>query len=232
MEIITSRTNHSVYPFPQAGLLPGLPGEVRGVPVRQPQAAAGGGAVGPDRHSGAVYTEGGTAALVRPRPVVRVTESVMRSVSPMETPQGVYSPPDFHRPAGASGARDGICCWTGSRIRAMWVLFSALPTPLAGRCCCCRDARTSTTPRPAGRHGGPVPPGQPCLPLWSRAAELVKGAGLPLYATALMEDTADVRDVDLSATPWSSARGRGISKEALALCGRTVKIPMRDTQNP
>ena len=63
-----------------------------------------------------------------------------------------------------------------------------------------------------------------------RAAELVRAAGLPLYATALMEDTADVRDVDLAhCAVVIGSEGRGISKEALALCGRTVKIPMNDT---
>ena len=63
-----------------------------------------------------------------------------------------------------------------------------------------------------------------------RAAELVRAAGLPLYATALSENTADVRDVDLSrCAVVIGSEGRGISPEALALCDKTLKIPMNST---
>ena len=62
------------------------------------------------------------------------------------------------------------------------------------------------------------------------AAALVRSAGLPLYAAALRQDTADVRQVDLRrCAVIIGSEGRGVSPAALALCGGTVKIPMRDT---
>ena len=54
-------------------------------------------------------------------------------------------------------------------------------------------------------------------------------AGLPLYATALRADTEDVRRADLSrCAVVIGSEGRGVSPETLALCGKTLKIPMRD----
>ena len=53
-------------------------------------------------------------------------------------------------------------------------------------------------------------------------------ASVPLYAAALREDTEDVRDVPLDqAAVIIGSEGRGVSDEALALCQKTVKIPMR-----
>ena len=52
---------------------------------------------------------------------------------------------------------------------------------------------------------------------------------IPLYAAALREDTADVRDVSLDrAAVVIGSEGRGVSQEALERCWKTVKIPMRD----
>ena len=59
------------------------------------------------------------------------------------------------------------------------------------------------------------------------AARLLRAAGLPLYATALREDTVDIRQADLCrCAVVIGSEGRGISREALALCDRTLKIPM------
>ncbi len=61
------------------------------------------------------------------------------------------------------------------------------------------------------------------------AAERLAQAGVPLYAAALREDTADVRDVPLDrAAVVIGSEGRGVSQEALKRCWKTVKIPMRD----
>ena len=69
------------------------------------------------------------------------------------------------------------------------------------------------------------------LPVWQTGlAELERfcaRAGLPLYATALREDTEDVRSVDLKhAAVVIGSEGRGVSAEMLALCQKTLKIPM------
>lgn len=57
---------------------------------------------------------------------------------------------------------------------------------------------------------------------------LLKASGIPLYATALREDTVDVRDVDLSSCAVViGSEGRGISEEMLDKSEKTIKIPMR-----
>ena len=61
-----------------------------------------------------------------------------------------------------------------------------------------------------------------------QAAERLARAGVPLYAAALREDTADVRDLRLDrAAVVVGSEGRGVSRRALELCRETVKIPMR-----
>ncbi len=71
------------------------------------------------------------------------------------------------------------------------------------------------------------------LPLYegtlSETAGKLSEAGIPLYAAALREDTSDVRAISLEkAAVIIGSEGRGVSREALALCERTVKIPMSD----
>ena len=161
----------------------------------------------------------------------QVPESVMRSVSPMETPQGVVfscamastDPPERLEP-GRYLLLDGVQDPgnVGTILRTADA-FGWTVLLLPG----CADLYNPKTLR-AGMGVQFRRPAYACS--LERAAELVRAAGLPLYATALMEDTADVRDVDLAhCAVVIGSEGRGISKEALALCGRTVKIPMNDT---
>ena len=59
-------------------------------------------------------------------------------------------------------------------------------------------------------------------------AALLEGAGLPLYATALLEDTVDIKTADLSRSAVViGSEGRGVSRELLELSQKTLKIPMR-----
>jgi len=61
------------------------------------------------------------------------------------------------------------------------------------------------------------------------AAALLERSGLPLYATALREDTLDAREVDLRRSAVIiGSEGRGVSRRALELCRATVKIPMTE----
>lgn len=61
------------------------------------------------------------------------------------------------------------------------------------------------------------------------ASEKLSAAGIPLYATALREDTVDARSISLAnAAVIIGSEGRGVSDLALKLCKKTVKIPMRD----
>ena len=71
------------------------------------------------------------------------------------------------------------------------------------------------------------------LPVWeaplTEAASRLREKGIPLYATALREDTLDVRRADLRrAAVIVGSEGRGVSPLALELCEQTLKIPMRE----
>ena len=70
------------------------------------------------------------------------------------------------------------------------------------------------------------------LPVWEDTPEALRRrmdkAGIPLWATALREDTADVRAAALNPSAVViGSEGRGISDEVLALCAGTLKIPLR-----
>ena len=71
------------------------------------------------------------------------------------------------------------------------------------------------------------------LPLWEGSLEgltaLLDKEGIPLYATALREDTADIRDMDLSrAAVVIGSEGKGVSDAVLDASVRTIKIPMTE----
>lgn len=163
--------------------------------------------------------------------LVEVTESVMRSVSPMETPQGVVFScrlGDRRPPAALEPGRylllDGVQDPgnVGTILRTAdafgWTAF-LLPG--------CADLYNPKTVRSAMGVHFRRPVFQASL---EEAAALMRSAGLPLYAAALRQDTADVRQVDLRrCAVIIGSEGRGVSPAALALCGGTVKIPMRDT---
>ena len=56
---------------------------------------------------------------------------------------------------------------------------------------------------------------------------LLQKCGLPLYGTALRNDTVSLRDADLSrAAVAIGSEGRGLSAELLSKCEKTIKIPM------
>jgi len=60
-------------------------------------------------------------------------------------------------------------------------------------------------------------------------AALLERSRLPLYATALREDTLDAREVDLRRSAVIiGSEGRGVSQRALELCRATIKIPMTE----
>lgn len=160
---------------------------------------------------------------------VEVPPDVMRSVSPMESPQGVLflaripsvTPPE-RLPVGRCLALEGVqdpgnvgtILRTADAFQADGLLL------LPG----CADPYSPKTVRAS--MGAVFR-----LPVWScslgELAALAADAGLPLVGAALREDTADARDVDLRrAVMLVGSEGRGLSPEALAACTRTVRIPM------
>ena len=155
--------------------------------------------------------------------LTEMTESVMRAVSPME-----HRPPERLMPDACGRQRyvllDGVQDPgnVGTILRAAdafgWTVF-LLPG--------CAGVDNPKTVRAAmGVHFRKVIY-QASL---EEAVRLVRAAELPLYAAALAEDTADLRTVDLTrCAVVIGSEGRGVSSAALALCDRTVKIPMSKT---
>ena len=71
------------------------------------------------------------------------------------------------------------------------------------------------------------------LPVYEIQAEELPGlmvdSGLPLYATALREDTVDIKAVKLHrCAVIIGSEGRGVSEKLLQVSTRTVRIPMRE----
>ena len=58
---------------------------------------------------------------------------------------------------------------------------------------------------------------------------LLKKSGIPLYGAALREDTLDACAVDYNRCAIAiGSEGRGLTEGVLALCDRTIKIPMSE----
>jgi len=159
---------------------------------------------------------------------VRVSEAVMRSVSPMETPQGVVfscAVPDHGPPERLRGGRylvlDGV--QDPGNVGTILRTADAFKTEailLPG----CADLYNPKTVRAGmGVHFR----SRICRCTLSELTDLLRAAGLPLYGAALREDTADVREVDLRHCAMAvGSEGRGLSREVLSSCDRTVRIPM------
>ena len=68
-------------------------------------------------------------------------------------------------------------------------------------------------------------------PVWCLTAEALPGllmrSGLPLYGTALRQDTEDVRTAALDRCAIViGSEGQGIRDTVLTMCQKTLKIPM------
>lgn len=162
---------------------------------------------------------------------VRVPGEVLAAASAVETPQGVLAvcrAPGLLPPETLNGRRylilDGV--QDPGNLGTIWRTADAFGADGLFLVNGCADPFSPKTVR--ATMGAAFR-----LPVWEtdldRAASLLEQAGLPVYATALREDTADVRELDLSrCAVVIGSEGRGISPEALALCRRTVKIPMTE----
>ena len=163
--------------------------------------------------------------------VAEVTEQVMKSVSPMEAPQGVVFScrmRDNTAPKTLEGSRylvlDGVQDPgnVGTMLRTADAFDCEGLFLLPG----CADVYNPKTVRAAMGV------------LFRRniyrcdletLSELLKAAGIPLYGAALRDDTADVREIDLKkAAVAVGSEGRGLSEAVLGRCDKTVKIPMSE----
>ena len=163
--------------------------------------------------------------------VVQVPEDVMESVSPMKAPQGALflcRMPEQEVPDKLDGQRylvlDGV--QDPGNVGTIWRTADALGADGLLLVDGCADPWNHKTVR--ATMGA-------CfrLPVYEIKRQdlpaLLERSGLPLYATALREDTIDLRDANLSrCAVVIGSEGRGVSEEILSMSEKTLKIPMRD----
>ena len=162
---------------------------------------------------------------------VEVPEDVMASISPMKSPQGALftvALPSGEVPATLPGSRymvlDGVQDPgnVGTILRTLDAFgFDGLLL-LEG----CADPWSVKTVRSS--MGAVFR-----RPVWCMKAENLPGllarSGLPLYGTALRQDTEDVRAVSLDCCAVViGSEGQGIRDTVLDMCQKTLKIPMTD----
>lgn len=161
--------------------------------------------------------------------VVEVPEDVMRSVSPMEAPQGALflaRLPALAAPERLAGKRylalEGVQDPgnVGTILRTADAFGADGLFLLPG----CADLYNPKTVRSS--MGAVFR-----MPAWRCSLEeletLAEKAGLPLLGTALREDSADVREAALErSVVLLGSEGKGLSREALDACRMTVRVPM------
>ena len=179
-----------------------------------------------------VYSEGLDGPELPPEVrTVRVPEDVMASISPMESPQGALflcRMWDTAPPPRLEGGRylvlDGL--QDPGNVGTIWRTADALEADGLLLVHGCADP---FGPKVVRATMGAV---FRC-PVWTVGAEelfaLLKKSGIPLYGAALREDTLDARAVDYNRCAIAiGSEGRGLTEGVLALCDRTIKIPMSE----
>ena len=162
---------------------------------------------------------------------VQVPVDVMESVSPMKSPQGALfvcrvpaDPTPYRLPGSRYLVLDGV--QDPGNVGTIWRTADALGADgliLLDGCADPWSAKTVRSTMGACFRLGVYEVGR------GELERLMKDSDLPLYATALLDDTVDLRAADLRrCAVVIGSEGRGVSREVLALCGRTMKIPMRD----
>ena len=180
-----------------------------------------------------VVVTAGTEAPPLPKGVrlVEVPADVMKSVSPMETPQGTLFICAIHTeplPEMLAGRRYVVLDTlqdpgnVGTILRTADA-FHADGMFLVNGCADLYNPKTLRATMGAVFR----------CPVWTVGVEelsaLLKRSGIPLYGAALREDTLDARQADYSRCAIAiGSDGRGLTEDVLALCDRTIKIPMSE----
>lgn len=182
--------------------------------------------------SAVVYTKGTALPPVDDAVrMVEVPEDLMRSISPMETPQGALfvarmgssTLPEVlpgRRYLAMEGVQDpgnvGTILRTADAYEADGVIL------LEG----CADLYNAKTVRSTMGALFRVNAWSATL---SEMSEVLKRSALPLLGAALREDTVDAREADLRhAVILIGSEGRGLSEAALNACDKTIRIPMSE----
>lgn len=167
-------------------------------------------------------------ALPGVRTVV-VPPDVMKSISPMEAPQGVLflcrmgslTPPEVLE-GSLYLVLDGL--QDPGNVGTIWRTADAFGADGLILVNNCADPYNHKTVRAS--MGAVFR-----LPVYEATVEelstLCQRAGLPLYATALREDTVTLGQFPLNrAAVAIGSEGRGVSRQLLDRCEKTIKIPM------
>lgn len=158
-----------------------------------------------------------------------VPDDVMASVSPMKAPQGALftarmpalTPPEV-LPGGRYLVLDGL--QDPGNVGTIWRTadaFGADALLLTGHCADPYGWKAVRSSMGAAFR----------LPVWELEAAalpaLARRSSLPLYATALREDTVSLQDASLGrCIVIIGSEGSGVSPFLLSACRETVKIPM------
>ena len=160
---------------------------------------------------------------------VRVSGELMRSVSPMETPQGALftvALPETRLPETLSGRHylvlDGV--QDPGNVGTILRTADAFDCDGVFLVNACADPYS---PKTARATMGAVFRRDVYQCMADELCALLQKSNLPLYGTALRNDTVSLRDAELSrAAVAIGSEGRGLSAEILSKCEKTIKIPM------
>lgn len=175
----------------------------------------------------------GTERIACPAGVrqVEIPAALLKAIAPTQTPQGVLflcALPSLAFPERLSGRRylvlDGL--QDPGNVGTLWRTADAFGADALILLPGCADPWNPKTLR--ATMGA-------CfrLPVYETEAAALPGllarSRLPLYATALREDTVDIKRAQLGrCAVVIGSEGKGVSPELLEMSERTVKIPMRE----
>ena len=178
----------------------------------------------------AVFSEG---VDIPPLPdgvrAVRVSEELMRSVSPMETPQGALftvALPEVQLPETLSGKHylvlDGV--QDPGNVGTILRTADAFDCDGVFLVNACADLYN---PKTARATMGAIFRREAYTVTAEELFALLRISGVPLYGTALRDDTVPLAEADLArAAVAIGSEGRGLSQQVLDECAKTLKIPM------
>ena len=178
----------------------------------------------------AVFTDG---AELPPLPAdvrtVRVSAELMKSISPLETPQGALftvALPERVLPQTLTGRHylvlDGV--QDPGNVGTILRTADAFECDGVFLLNACADAYS---PKANRATMGAIFRREVYSATLGELAVLLQKNGIPLYGTALRDDTVPLGTVNLNCAAVAiGSEGRGLSHEVLAACEKTVKIPM------
>lgn len=158
--------------------------------------------------------------------VYHVTRSVMEAASPLKTPQDILFTCKMPRlqetEADFAVLLDGV--QDPGNLGTILRTAAAFGVPLVLLTGGCADPYNPKTVR--ATTGAVFR--QPVRRVTLEELRDMKARGVPLYGAALEAGSADIRDLRLERGVLAiGSEGRGLSREVLDLCDRTVIIPMR-----